>query len=138
MIDIDFFKRFNDHYGHLAGDECLKKVAQKMRTIVRRPADFCARYGGEEFVVVLPDTDIAGGRHILEKIRSGIEELAIEHQDSSVAAVVTVSIGAATSIPTTERSTETAVAGVIERADKALYQAKRQGRNRVVIYERAT
>lgn len=131
MIDIDFFKPYNDHYGHIAGDECLKVIAQSLKSMMRRPADFCARYGGEEFAVILPDTDLDGGRHVLEEIRQAIIALDIKHEFSSIAAVVTVSIGAAVDIIATDA--HAAAGRLLESADKALYQAKQQGRNKVVI-----
>jgi diguanylate cyclase (GGDEF)-like protein len=130
MIDIDFFKNYNDHYGHIAGDERLKAIAQTLKSVLQRPGDLCARYGGEEFTVILPNTDTDGARHILEKIRDAVMALQIKHEFSSVAPVVTVSVGAVTTIPA---NGNVVVEEMLEKADKALYQAKHQGRNRVCI-----
>ncbi len=126
-VDIDFFKPFNDTFGHQEGDECLRKVAQALRAQVRRPADLAARTGGEEFFILLPGTDRDGALAMAENIRSAIADLAIPHPASSVASVVTVSLGVATMVPppTTEASQ------FISRADQALYDAKRLGRNRI-------
>jgi diguanylate cyclase (GGDEF)-like protein len=129
MIDIDDFKAFNDNYGHLAGDDCLKQVAQTLAQCAQRPADMVARYGGEEFVCVMPETDNAGAlflaRHMLESVR----DLAIAHEHSRTARVVTISVGAATLAPMNEQSPE----DLIRLADEKLYQAKQQGRNRIVF-----
>jgi len=127
MIDIDFFKQFNDHYGHLAGDDCLKAIAQLLATSARRPADFVARYGGEEFVCILPDTDYVGAKALAEQVRKNVEMLAIPHQSSQVAEVVTVSIGVA-SVAAPHEDTPN---GLIKAADAKLYEAKRKGRNRI-------
>lgn len=128
MIDVDGFKLFNDHYGHQAGDDCLKSIAGSLKTAARRPADVVARYGGEEFVIMLSSTDSDSAAEIAESIRARIEALAIPHEKSPLSDVVTVSIGV---------DTVTSVIGVtphslIERADQALYQAKNSGRNTVV------
>ncbi|MDM8522245.1 PleD family two-component system response regulator [Desulfococcaceae bacterium HSG8] len=127
MIDIDFFKKFNDNYGHAAGDECLRSVAQAMVNTLQRSADFVARYGGEEFVVILPETEIEGAVHIAEKIRLNIEKLKISHAENQVADHVTLSLGAASIIP--KRNTSSLI--LIEAADKCLYEAKEGGRNQV-------
>jgi diguanylate cyclase (GGDEF)-like protein/PAS domain S-box-containing protein len=127
MLDIDCFKKYNDCYGHLEGDACIQQVAQVLKGCVRRAADFPARYGGEEFVVILPETDQTGARGVANRIREEIQSLAILHENSEVATVVTVSIGLATEVPRVEEI----AANLIERADKALYQAKSSGRNRV-------
>ncbi|MFC1747934.1 diguanylate cyclase domain-containing protein [Pseudomonadota bacterium] len=129
IIDVDFFKAYNDCYGHLAGDACLKQVAQLLKTISARTTDLVARYGGEEFVVVLPETRLENGKRVGEKIRSGIQGLQIEHSQSEIADTLTVSIGIVTAIP----SADTTVEQLLSRADQALYSAKSQGRNRVVI-----
>lgn len=129
MIDLDYFKRFNDCYGHLAGDECLKKVAVTINGIIQRATDFVGRYGGEEFVVMLPATDADGAMRVGEKIRAAIETLAIPHQQSSLGGVVTVSIGVAVMFPI--GAVEVTV--LVEAADQALYAAKSAGRNRVVM-----
>ena len=130
MIDLDFFKLFNDTYGHLAGDECLKTVAAAIRRMIQRQTDFAGRYGGEEFSVVLPATDAAGARQVGERIRREVEALAIPHQCSLLGGVVTVSIGVAAKIPARDEP----VQALVEAADQALYQAKAAGRNRVVLF----
>ena len=125
--DIDFFKPFNDTFGHQEGDECLRKVAQAIRSQAKRPADLVARTGGEEFFVLLPGTENEGALAIAESIRAAVAALAIPHPASTVASVVTVSLGVATMVPpaTTEANQ------FIARADQALYSAKNQGRNRI-------
>jgi diguanylate cyclase (GGDEF)-like protein len=128
FVDIDFFKVYNDLYGHQAGDDCLKRIAKCIARGAKRPFDFSARYGGEEFVLVLygPPEDYA--RSVPEQIRRDVLELAIPHAGSQAAKSVTVSVGMALAKPETSRS----LAGAIQAADEALYQAKREGRNRVV------
>jgi diguanylate cyclase (GGDEF)-like protein len=129
MCDIDFFKSFNDLYGHRAGDACLQSVAQALRDCVVRPGDFVARYGGEEFVVVLPRTPAEGAHHIAEQIRTAVRTLGIGHADSAVDPLVTLSMGVAQGVPSPETNAE----ALLQAADAALYQAKKQGRNRVVV-----
>ncbi|MBU0640580.1 MAG: diguanylate cyclase [Planctomycetes bacterium] len=128
LIDIDFFKRFNDRYGHAAGDDCLRRVALALASVSRRPADLVARYGGEEFVCALPDTDAAGAALLADRFREAVIALGIPHADSSIAELVTISGGVATAIPTGE----SAAAQLLEAADRMLYQAKKAGRNRVL------
>lgn len=130
LFDVDEFKRFNDHYGHQEGDDCLQKLAEVAKCVAQRPADLVARYGGEEFGVILPNTDMVGGRAIAEKIRLGIQALGIRHECSRVAQVVTVSLGVTSQIPTSTQTIEALMA----QADQALYNAKRRGRNRTVVY----
>jgi diguanylate cyclase (GGDEF)-like protein len=129
FVDIDFFKVYNDLYGHQAGDDCLKRVARCIARGAKRPFDFAARYGGEEFVLILygPPDDYA--RSVPEQIRRNVLDLAIPHDGSQVAKYVTVSVGLALATPQTTRS----LAGAIQTADEALYQAKREGRNRLVF-----
>jgi len=127
--DIDFFKPFNDSLGHQEGDECLRKVAQAIRAQVKRPADLAARTGGDEFFLLLPGTENVGALAIAENIRSAIAALAIPHPASPIAAVVTVSLGVATTIPSPAAEANQFIA----RADQALYQTKRQGRNRADV-----
>lgn len=127
MVDIDHFKAFNDNYGHLAGDDCLKLVAQSLAASLKRPGDLFARYGGEEFACILPQTDIEGAGYLAEKMRSGIESLNIPHQGSSVTDHVSISIGGACIYPAAPADMDT----LIEVADQCLYDAKREGRNRV-------
>lgn len=127
MIDVDFFKRYNDTYGHQQGDACLRAVAKAAGSALRRPADLLARYGGEEIVALLPNTDLAGARLVAEGIQAKLAALAIPHAASGIAAHVTVSIGAACLRPGADNRPEQLIAA----ADSALYEAKRQGRNRI-------
>jgi diguanylate cyclase (GGDEF)-like protein len=127
MIDIDFFKSYNDSLGHPAGDECLRRVAKGLTDALKRPDDFLARYGGEEFAVILPQTDLAGASVVAERLRGSIEKLAIGHPASPIANHVTISQGVASILPTREAARFT----LISMADEALYGAKRSGRNRV-------
>jgi len=133
LADIDFFKAYNDTYGHEAGDEILKKVAGALAVTVNRPADLVARYGGEEFVVALPGTDAAGALVLAERLRAAVEALAVAHSTSRAAAHVTISVGVATTIPERGAAPEALVAA----ADQALYEAKHDGRNRVRASGRA-
>ncbi|MGF1458132.1 MAG: diguanylate cyclase [Leptolyngbyaceae cyanobacterium] len=128
LCDIDFFKRYNDRYGHPAGDECLRQVAAAMQEQIKRSGDLLARYGGEEFVIVLPNTPLAGAIHVAEEMRQAVLNLAILHEGSDVHRCVTLSLGVATSLPEADSSEE----DLIQKTDEALYQAKQQGRNRVV------
>lgn len=129
MIDVDHFKRYNDTYGHLAGDEVLKKVATAIKQSFSRPADLGARFGGEEFMAVLPKIAPAGARHIAEKLRCAVEDLRLPHSASTTAHYVTVSIGVASTIPPRNGP----LTALIEAADAALYEAKKAGRNRVAV-----
>jgi diguanylate cyclase (GGDEF)-like protein/PAS domain S-box-containing protein len=127
IIDVDYFKNYNDVYGHLAGDSCLQKIAHTIRDSLRRAGNFVARYGGEEFVVVLPDTNAEGAYIFAESLREKIEHLNIEHEDSGVGKNVTISLGVSTAVPKKDSIQDE----LISRADKALYKAKQGGRNRV-------
>ena len=127
FCDIDYFKRFNDSYGHQAGDECLVRVAQAMEETLNRPADLVARYGGEEFIALLVDTDPVGARLLADRMRARIEELQIEHRGSPVATFLTVSLGVATVIPNPTLRPE----DLVDFADRALYASKAAGRNRI-------
>ena len=129
MCDVDNFKAYNDAYGHVKGDKCLKKVAQMIKASLKRPGDFCARYGGEEFIVLLLDTSLEGALHVAERIRLNIEKMGIQHRRSPTQ-VVTISLGVATSDGNTAISHDE----LIKRADFALYQAKQQGKNQVQAY----
>ena len=129
FVDIDFFKVFNDLYGHQAGDDCLKRVSKCIARGAKRPFDFAARYGGEEFVLVLYGPPDEYARAVPEQIHRDVLELGIPHAGSQAAKYVTVSVGMALARPETSRS----LAGAIQAADEALYQAKREGRNRVVF-----
>lgn len=133
LLDIDFFKAFNDTYGHLAGDGCLKEVARTVQIASQRPADLTARYGGEEFAVLLPATEREGAVIVAERIRKEVERLGILHASSGINDVVTVSLGVATLVPSLDDSP----LELLSKADKALYQAKAGGRNRVHIWGRA-
>jgi diguanylate cyclase (GGDEF)-like protein len=130
MIDVDYFKKFNDRYGHVAGDDCLRRVAGAIATGPRRPTDLAARYGGEEFAVILPDTDTEGARAVAEKIRIAVEALNITHADSP-SGPVTISLGVHTCQPAENGGA--APLACIEAADQLLYQAKLNGRNRMGI-----
>jgi len=127
MLDVDFFKKYNDTCGHLAGDDCLRGISEVMRKVVGRAADTVARYGGEEFAVVMPETDSEGAYVIAERIRKGVEELGIPHSVSEVSCNVTISAGIVTIAPLDVPSPEK----VIELADIELYKAKKGGRNRI-------
>jgi diguanylate cyclase (GGDEF)-like protein len=129
MIDIDFFKAYNDHYGHQQGDDTLIRVAAALAGLLQRPLDLIARYGGEEFAVILPDMDSAGGARFAETLRQKVTQLAIPHAAASGAQYVTISIGVATQAP----QNPVEVAELIGAADRALYTAKRSGRDRVVV-----
>jgi len=133
MLDIDFFKLYNDTYGHQAGDETLRKVAEALTQYARRPTDLAARYGGEEFVLLLGKTEPTAALAIAEAITSTVRGLGIEHKASPCASVVTVSIGIASRSPAKDPST-TGIRQLLKSADDALYLAKQTGRNRVVVY----
>ncbi|MBP2300229.1 diguanylate cyclase [Azospirillum picis] len=125
ILDVDHFKAYNDQYGHQAGDECLRLVAEVLSERARRPGDLVARYGGEEFVCLLPETDRAGAAAVAESFRAGVAERGIPHQQSPVAPHVTISLGVATTVPTADDGHEI----LAQTADRLLYQAKRAGRN---------
>ncbi|HAT32635.1 MAG TPA: diguanylate cyclase response regulator, partial [Janthinobacterium sp.] len=125
--DVDFFKRYNDSFGHLAGDLCLKKVAAVLTEHLKRPADLAARYGGEEFAVILPDTELGGALGIAEACRRQLEALRLEHPLAAPHGVVTMSIGVASMLPSPVSSAQ----HLIALADRALYAAKGEGRNRI-------
>ncbi|WP_224983655.1 diguanylate cyclase [Geomonas agri] len=134
FLDIDFFKNFNDNYGHQAGDNCLKVVAQELGRFARRPGDTAARYGGEEFVLLLSGIGLADAATIAKACRKAVEALQIPHSHSPVAAVVTVSAGVAAMIPDLDADRQQ----LVEAADQALYRAKLKGRNNVVASNRQT
>lgn len=125
MCDVDYFKAYNDRYGHQAGDLCLQRIAQSLKDVVRRPTDLVARYGGEEFAIILPLTTSEDARVIAERLRSSVEALAIPHDQSDVSEYVTISVGLSTLFPPGDGP----VQQVLSQADRALYLAKRQGRN---------
>ncbi|MCU0548010.1 MAG: PleD family two-component system response regulator [Leptolyngbya sp. Prado105] len=126
LCDIDCFKLFNDTYGHQAGDDCLRQVAQVIQNSAKRAIDLPARYGGEEFAVILPNTDQEGAILVAQDIQSGVKQLGISHAASKVCDTVTVSLGVSNTIPSVITSPEL----LINAADKALYQAKAEGRDR--------
>jgi len=128
MFDIDFFKQYNDYYGHIHGDDCLKRVAQALKSGAARPRDFLARFGGEEFALVLPETDEKGAEHVALRCREALVAEAIVHATSPVAPVVTVSIGVGSIVP----SPEDEFVQFIEEVDKRMYRAKVGGRNALV------
>ena len=130
MIDVDHFKAYNDHYGHQAGDECLRKVAGVLQANARRASDLVARYGGEEFVVVAGDLDIQAAKELAETLRSSVEVLGMSHQFSPVASVVTISIGVSVTTPDANMAPES----LLRMADAAMYCAKDGGRNRVAAW----
>lgn len=132
LLDIDYFKSYNDTYGHLKGDDVLRRVAGIVRKCVMRPADQASRYGGEEFVVILPETPTQGASQVAEEIRRSVEALNIPHEGSEIASCLTLSIGIATVVPDDNGDSPLSLVNL---ADAALYQAKRSGRNQVVISE---
>lgn len=133
LIDVDHFKLYNDFYGHQAGDDCLQKIASALDTSLGRPGDFVARYGGEEFVMILPNTNVSHAVDFGKKILKNVEKLQIPHAKSSASNMITLSIGVASAIPGEEDYAEAEF--LIRDADRALYQAKSDGRNRVVGFE---
>lgn len=133
LIDIDYFKNYNDTYGHLSGDDCLRKVSASISYAINRPEDLVARYGGEEFVVILPDTSEEGLRTIAEKCRAAVAKLKIPHENSRVSQTVTISIGGVSFKPASNTTPEE----ILHLADQALYQAKNTGRDRAVITPQA-
>ena len=128
FMDVDYFKRYNDSLGHLAGDECLVSIAQAIRSAVMRPADLAARYGGEEFVVLLPETEVDGAMDVARRVLEAIDAMAIPHPASAVASHVTASIGVAVMVPLGEKSQR-----LVDAADAALYEAKGSGRHRIML-----
>lgn len=128
MIDVDHFKLYNDSYGHIAGDDVLRKVADTIKQSCRRSTDVAARYGGEEFALILPETPSTAIGHLGEKLCQDVEALGLPHAASSTGSHVTISVGGATMIPSSGKS----FSQLVDSADKALYEAKRTGRNRAV------
>lgn len=128
MLDIDYFKQYNDHYGHVQGDCCLKRMGQVLSSAVTRARDFVARFGGEEFVLVLPETDGKSAAKIAERCRNLLFKEQIPHEKSQVSQILTVSLGVGTIIP----SHQDEPVGFIEEVDRRLYQAKQNGRNCIV------
>jgi diguanylate cyclase (GGDEF)-like protein len=130
MIDVDFFKRYNDHYGHPEGDACLRKLAHAIRSSLQRPYDLVARYGGEEFACILPKTDANGATFIASQIQDKVRDLAIPHAKSEVSNIVTVSMGVVCTVPGGVIKED---AELIIATDKQLYKAKSDGRNRMSV-----
>jgi len=131
MIDLDFFKLYNDTYGHTLGDDCLRAIAYILRKKTNRPTDIAARYGGEEFAIVLSETDVAGALKVAESVRASVETMNLPHESSDTSNVVTISIGLATIRP--DKHMEQSL--LVQRADKALYISKNEGRNRITKFE---
>jgi diguanylate cyclase (GGDEF)-like protein len=129
--DVDYFKNFNDHYGHQVGDHCLYQIAQAIEQGTKRPADLVARYGGEEFAVILPSTTLEGAQQVCADMCANIERLQIPHVASQVSSIVTVSFGLVSTVPMPEITSDL----LIQAADKALYKAKSQGRNTTVAWQ---
>jgi diguanylate cyclase (GGDEF)-like protein len=134
LVDVDEFKRYNDHYGHIAGDDCLKQMAQTISESILRPADLVARYGGEEFAIVLPFTTLDGARQVATTIKTAVYDLGLPHAKSSVSDRLTLSLGISCIVPQPELSLERLIAT----ADKALYQAKDKGRDCICHYDQLT
>lgn len=129
LCDVDYFKQYNDRYGHLAGDNCLKQVALAIERTLKRPADLVARYGGEEFAIILPNTELAGAVELAEMTRLEVQKLRIAHVRSQSSQYVTISIGVSSQIPDPINTPQSLVAA----ADRALYKAKKNGRNRCCV-----
>ena len=131
LMDVDFFKSYNDTYGHLRGDSCLKQIAEAARDVVTRPGDLVARFGGEEFAIILPNTRSEGAKVIAQALCEEIRRRELPHS-ASATGHVTVSVGCATVVPAQNRH----ALQLIQRADEALYAAKRGGRNQVAVAEK--
>jgi len=129
LCDVDFFKTYNDYYGHQAGDDCLRRVAKAIKGSIKRPGDLAARYGGEEFAIILPNTNSQGALNVAESIRTAIVAQKLEHKRSEIRDHITISIGVSGIIPNQSLFPET----LIEQSDKALYQAKKNGRNQCYV-----
>ncbi|HUW54771.1 MAG TPA: sensor domain-containing diguanylate cyclase [Rhodanobacter sp.] len=127
ILDIDYFKQYNDCYGHVGGDECLRSLAGVLKTVARRPRDVVARFGGEEFTLLLPETDETMARKLARECAEGITRLRIPHEKSSISPFVTASIGVETTVP----DGETTPRDLVEEVDRMLYAAKHNGRNRI-------
>lgn len=133
ICDIDFFKKYNDSYGHQDGDNCLTIVAEIISSQMLRPTDLACRYGGEEFAIILPNTDLNGALFVAEKMRVAVTERKIEHKESDISDFISLSLGVATHLGQFKTELE-----LIREADKALYQSKEFGRNRVSTYSQQT
>jgi diguanylate cyclase (GGDEF)-like protein len=131
ICDVDYFKAYNDHYGHPAGDRCLQQIAQIMKGSVQRPGDVLARYGGEEFVILLPRTTTAGAIAVVTKIQACLAEAALPHRGAPVAGHITLSFGLAGGVPRRGQPCD----GLLATADTALYRSKLAGRNQYHVAE---
>ncbi|BFM40816.1 diguanylate cyclase [Synechocystis sp. LKSZ1] len=130
LFDVDFFKQYNDHYGHPQGDQCLYQLAQAVQQVIQRPSDLFARYGGEEFVIILPQTDLSGAIAVAKKVHQAVAELSLPHGNSEIQATISISIGITSLIP----SSDSSPAKLIEQADQSLYCAKASGRNQSMMF----
>ncbi|MBB6480556.1 sensor domain-containing diguanylate cyclase [Spirochaeta isovalerica] len=130
LMDIDYFKKYNDTYGHQAGDRCLKEVGAILKSSIRRSSDMVIRYGGEEFLLILPATPISGGLMIANKIQERLEKKSLEHKSSEIYRRVTMSLGISSGFPNSDNNLDQ----LIEQADSALYESKEAGRNRITLY----
>ncbi len=128
LLDIDYFKQYNDHYGHIAGDDCLKRVARVLSGAAARSRDFFARYGGEEFILVLPETDAKAAERVAERCRALLFKEQIPHATSPVSQILTISMGIGTAVPSQQDDPR----DFLDAVDRRLYQAKQQGRNRSI------
>jgi diguanylate cyclase (GGDEF)-like protein len=135
-IDIDYFKSFNDTYGHLEGDDCLQEIAFVIKKTLKRAGDLVARWEGEEFSCLLPDTNLKGATHVAENIRKAVINLRIPHQTSPIEKFVTLSLGVASVIGAREKSDDISYETLIEQAQAALVQSKKTGRNRIFVYRK--
>ena len=133
LLDVDFFKDYNDTYGHVVGDQCLKTIAQVLRNSVKRSTDLVARYGGEEFAVILPNTPLSGAKVVAEEIQQNLKAVHVEHKASTVSEFLTLSIGVSSWVP--QQNTTAQI--LVQTADQALYQAKQTGRDRVVVFDQS-
>ncbi len=131
FCDIDYFKPYNDTYGHQTGDDCLRRVAQALEKVAHRPADLAARYGGEEFALILPNTPLSGAEQVGQSLQTHIADLRIEHSASQISPYLTLSVGIAVTVANANNTPE----HLLKRADQALYQAKDKGRNCIVCVE---
>jgi diguanylate cyclase (GGDEF)-like protein len=131
LIDIDHFKLYNDHYGHLAGDECLRRVAQLLQATIRRADEVAARYGGEEFVLLLPDVPLPEAVTVAQRCMDSLRDAALAHPRSPTAPIITFSMGIASVVPRPEAGSDT----LVQAADAALYRAKYGGRNRFEVFD---
>jgi diguanylate cyclase (GGDEF)-like protein len=131
LVDIDFFKEYNDRFGHLGGDDCLRRVARLLEGAAARPRDVVARFGGEEFVLLLPETDAEAALAVAERCRDTVADEMIPHPQSKVSSFLTISLGVGTLVPSDKDTT----AAFIDEVDRLLYRAKQEGRNRVASAE---